>query len=162
MRHPSTALNVRTSSPSCTLFLLSHPRSSVTTRCCSSSHRRITPGRQPVESWGVTQRPWRKKATLRTEVSVIIPLVFHKRTSAGPPASGRPKRVRDALKWPRLVVFVVVNSEAGVATLSRKRAIGSPRDGGRVSVDGEMCEAITGSALSGETGATVAVILPAR
>src|SRR6266852_9840662 len=39
----------------------SHPRSSVTTRCCPSSQRRTTPGRQPVKSWGVTQRPWRKR-----------------------------------------------------------------------------------------------------
>ena len=49
-----------------------------------------------------------------------------------------------------------------MATLSRKRMIGSPRDGGRVSADGEILEASTGSALNGEVGATVAVILPAR
>jgi hypothetical protein len=56
----------------------------------------------------------------------------------------------------------VVNSEDGVATLSRKRAIGSPRDGGRTSVEGDIWEASTGSAPSGETGEMVAVILPAR
>jgi len=56
----------------------------------------------------------------------------------------------------------VVNSEDWVATPSRKRASGSPRDGGRASVDGEMWAASVGSALNGETGARVAVILPAR
>jgi len=57
---------------------------------------------------------------------------------------------------------VVVKSEDGVATLSRKRAIGSPRDGGRVSINGDMRAASIGSALSDETDATVAVTLPER
>jgi hypothetical protein len=58
---------------------------------------------------------------------------------------------------------VVVNNEDGLATLSRKRTIGSPRDdGGRVSIDGGMYAASTETALSGETGAMVAVMLPAR
>ena len=40
--------------------------------------------------------------------------------------------------------------------------IGSPREGGRLSIDAEMRAASTGSALSGETGAMVAVTLPAQ
>jgi len=51
------------------------------------------------------------------------------------------------------VVFVVVNNKDRVAT---------PLERGRVSIDGEMRAASTGSALSGETGAMVAVTLPAQ
>ena len=56
--------------------------------------------------------------------------------------------------------MVAVKREDGVATLSRKSSIGSPRDGDRRSVAGDILDANIGSAVRGEADTTVVEIVP--
>ena len=82
-RQPSTPLKVNTYSPSRTSPLLSSPGRASTIRPCSNSHRRTTPGKQPVAADGVIQHGGsrRMNAMLRMEVSVTSPCSLYSTTS---------------------------------------------------------------------------------
>lgn len=122
-RHPSTLLKVKTYSPSFKLSLLISSSCAKTTRSCSISQRRITPGRQPVSARGVTQRGGvpRRKAILRIEVSVSSSDSLNKSTSEleGVGNGGTPMRERAAEYSGRWVVLVRVNMLDGVQQVSR-------------------------------------------
>ena len=89
----------------------------------SNNKRRATPGRHPAWRDGVTHLPSRQKARLRIEDSITWPSGRYSATSLGvlgsTPMAGIPTRARARLYTSRWVVFVLVNTEGVVGSVSR-------------------------------------------